>query len=294
MPLLGLPESWKTARRCAAECLDWPLIIVVAGFVFVTPVPGLTHGALIWTANWLHRTIVDDPAADYADAVERAAIKRETDRRPLATPDLSKPKVRLVTFHDERELPLTSRTFPIWASVPAELKAACKNAADPVRRLQEVLGLPSAPAEKNRVTEIEVAQGDIFRPCASQAGLDARECALDFPKPATDDLQNALTKLEAIAERKDPDTETADGLSNAVGHLKSLMAKYDSLYFVSRQLWTSYQAQPGKPGYPFTGMGWTYDWNRGSKKHFGVSEFVVRPQAAITKIGDTAPADFCR
>jgi hypothetical protein len=266
------------------------LIAVVLGFLFVTPLPGVTSGALNWTARTLYRALVDDPDADYSQAIERAAIKRQEDRRPLVNIDSSQPRIRLVTFHDERELPVRDRTFSIWAALPDQLKAACKGAQDPVRRLQEVLGLPMRAADKNVVTELELTPNDVFRPCASEASLGDQECDFAFPKPATEEVRRELVKLQKVLDQN-AGNDQADGFRQAVNQLSGLAMKYDRLYFFSKQIWTSYQA---KSGTPFTGMGWTFDWKRSSKDHVGVSEFVIKPDAVIAKISDTKPADFCR
>jgi hypothetical protein len=46
-------------------------------------------------------------------------------------------------------------------------------------------------------------------------------------------------------------------------------------------------------GYPFTGMGWTYDWSAASRDHYGVSEFVIKGAAVIKVVNQKTPAEFC-
>lgn len=43
------------------------------------------------------------------------------------------------------------------------------------------------------------------------------------------------------------------------------------------------RAYKSNPGYPFTQLGYSYDWNRYSKKHIGLSEFVV-PKGTLVKV----------
>jgi hypothetical protein len=53
--------------------------------------------------------------------------------------------------------------------------------------------------------------------------------------------------------------------------------------FVFDKLWTSHV--DNMRGYPFTGMGWTYDWSpQAAPSHFGVSEYVVRKGAHVTDV----------
>lgn len=63
--------------------------------------------------------------------------------------------------------------------------------------------------------------------------------------------------------------------------------------FVFNQMWTSFMKNASTPGYPFTGMGWTYDWDPESKTHVGVSEYVVKKYARATELSVLQPAQFC-
>ena len=68
--------------------------------------------------------------------------------------------------------------------------------------------------------------------------------------------------------------------------------------FLLNQFWYSHRAAISSGGvvefgYPWTGMGWTYNWDAQSKSHIGVSEFVVKPGASVSNVRDESPADFC-
>ena len=43
------------------------------------------------------------------------------------------------------------------------------------------------------------------------------------------------------------------------------------------------QSYQGSPAYPFSQLGYSYDWNRNSKTHVGVSEFIV-PKGTLVKV----------
>lgn len=45
--------------------------------------------------------------------------------------------------------------------------------------------------------------------------------------------------------------------------------------------------------YPWTQLGYTYDWNAGSGNHVGVSEFVIRSNADVVVAGISSTGDYC-
>lgn len=47
----------------------------------------------------------------------------------------------------------------------------------------------------------------------------------------------------------------------------------------------------GEKGYPWTRLGYTYDW--GSSNHFGLSEYAIRPGAAVRVAGAYPSAEYC-
>lgn len=48
-----------------------------------------------------------------------------------------------------------------------------------------------------------------------------------------------------------------------------------------------------KHGYPWTGLGYTYNWNPNTQSSIGLSEFVITPNTPITIINSQSPAAFC-
>lgn len=61
-------------------------------------------------------------------------------------------------------------------------------------------------------------------------------------------------------------------------------------FFVSQTL-GSYQVPNG---YPWTHLGYTYDWNPGSSNHYGASEYIVPPNSPITVTAVQIAADYCK
>ncbi len=247
---------WGRAR-------DWPLIILIAGFVSILLV------------SLLVREFVIDPFATYKRAIVAAAVKRTDYQRPLTT--INSPTVHVVTFRLPREYTpesLNARSFDIWVSLSDEIRKACAGAPNPVRKIEEVLGLPPAAAKSNVMTELEISRDGLMRPCVVGGEIDSPHCNIDFPKPRV-----AATDAEKLKD-------------------------YDRLRLVTEQMWMSYRmgfaGDPHGPsdypytGFPFTGMGWSYDWSVKSPNHFGVSEFVIKRDAVIKIVSEKTPAEFCK
>ena len=254
--------------------LDWPLIAVIAGFALVAPIPGAANGSLtsplLWVAGWLGM----QPFATYQSAVAAAAVKRPHFQKTLATIAATSATVNVVTFRTVRELPPKDRSFEIWVGLRDQVRDACAGATDPVHRLQQILGLPPVAAENNVVTELEVPRDGLFRPCVGRSDIGKPTCEFELPD---------APPLGADAE--------------------ALRGAYNEMRFVTKQMWESYRIgftrASGSPadypytGYPFTGMGWSYDWTIGPHDHLGISEFVIKRDAVIKLISDKKPAEFC-
>ena len=60
--------------------------------------------------------------------------------------------------------------------------------------------------------------------------------------------------------------------------------------FVLKQMMESYRT---RGGYPFTAMGWSYNWDPAATTPMGISEYVVRPAARMRDVTSMTPAQFC-
>ena len=263
----------RASIMATMRSLDWSLIIVVAGFAMVAPIGGVTGASVSSPLLWVSRLFGMDRFAAYEAAIAAAAVKRPDYQRKLATIDVGTSSVSVVTFRERRDLPLRDRSFDIWVALRDQVRNACAGAEDPARKLQQILGLPPVAVADNVVTEIDVPRDGLFRPCLGESDIGRPTCDLDLP----------------AAPAANADTAT-------------VREAYDQLRFMAKQMWESYRIgfprPPGSPsdyrytGYPFTGMGWTYDWAQ-SRDHFGVSEFVIRRKTAITVVSEKTPTDFC-
>src|ERR1035437_10783139 len=146
--------------------------------------------------------------------------------------------------------------YDSWVTVVPDIKNFFANSPPEPLRIAQLLGLPPAAAtpgaasEYKYMLELWVAPKDLFRPCPDTE-LSDTVCELDFP-------------LDAF--------HTAD-----LGNLVRATAGPDYGVFMSYPNWfanqTSYSYTPGANPYPWTRLGYTYDW--GSNTHIGLSEFVL-------------------
>ncbi len=124
----------------------------------------------------------------------------------------------------------------------------------------------------------------MFRPCMSGGNIALPNCSFDLQPEPTPAAQGATAQEKAAA-------------------YDQLRSAYDQLSFVADHMWKVYRTGFLNPwatsgdypytGYPFTGMGWTYDWSPNSATHVGVSEFIVRKGTPVTVEPGLEPAVFC-
>jgi hypothetical protein len=280
------------AARSATEDWDWALVIVVGAFVLTLSVRLTVAAPVRWVSNLFRPR----PFTIYERAVADAAIKTPRDSRMLSMIDPKATEVKVTTFRFPSLKKGTDQKLDqeIWVSIPADLKNACSGAADPKQTLQQVLGLPMSSAPQ-MVYEITVKEPSrIFRPCASGPDPAVAVCGFQLPDPP--------------AVKDEPaDTLSPDASEAAYAVLgreyKPLRRDYDHLRFVANQMWNSYRTgflrqnatalDYPYSGFPFTGMGWTYNWSPQSATHFGISEFVVLAHTQLDISDPMKPEDFC-
>jgi hypothetical protein len=189
----------------------------------------------------------------YQTSIAAAAVKRPDYARPLQPIDASGPEVTMVHI---QPFPTIDTGRFTWVTRPDELRALCRGRPDPLLAMQQALGLPPEQRSDVRVFTFDVRPMDVFRPCASSPDITTTRCSMDMP-------------VQPV------------GADAATEH------------FVLKQMMDSYRGGFKDPGYPFTAMGWSYDWNPESSTHQGVSEYVVRPGAVISNVASVDPATFC-
>lgn len=204
----------------------------------------------------------------YQRAIRNAAIKHPSDARPLLPITGGGASVRVVALKWTGGGDIVDRNGrlnrDVWVSLPAELKPNCRGARDPILALQQVLGQPPQTGDYI-LWDFSIAKRQLFRPCASGGEIATPSCSVTLPN--------------------DPDAEAR--------------AKVDAEFaatraFVFEQMWSSYTRNVHSFGYPFTGMGWSYDWNPKADDTYGISEYIARKGARVQNVRKVSPLKFCR
>jgi len=149
-----------------------------------------------------------------------------------------------------------SYKWDTWVTVVPEIKNYFGGRAPQPLRIAQLLGLPPEAAttgnsgEYKYMLEMWVSPQDLFRPCPDTEISDTA-CETSFP---TDSFRML-----------DPNNT----LRATVGPEYGVFMTYSSWF--SNQ--TSYSYTIGSAPYPWTRLGYTYDW--GNSNHVGLSEFVI-------------------
>jgi len=149
--------------------------------------------------------------------------------------------------------------WDIWVTVAPQLQEKCisyfKTEADPVMRLRQLLGLQPMTKE-TFFLELWVRPKDLFRPCPDNETSD-QVCGLNLPKNVTPAYRTWFNNTRAVQY-----TDCAD-----------------SLYH--------------EAGYPWTQLGYTYDWSPNNQDHVGLSEFVVKRDVKVWVRGKYLTTVYC-
>ncbi|HEX8692885.1 MAG TPA: hypothetical protein VF746_10725 [Longimicrobium sp.] len=146
----------------------------------------------------------------------------------------------------------------VWVTVVPEVRDSCRTFREDVTlRLEQLLGLPPG-AGYDRVAELSVRVEDLFRPAADPA--------VGTTRPCPDSVSGGCG------------TSFPPGV--APGHVRWIAD-------ATLNLWRIPQ------GYPWTRLGYTYNWHPGSPR-YGASEYVVRTGSTVRVLSVAATAEYCR
>lgn len=260
-------------KRLAA--LDRSLLIVVLGFSMAMPWSVISD---LLAPTWLHGIFVPgnrDLDAAYEAAVVQSAVRRPTDAWPLMR--LQGDSVELVRLTD-RALQPGAMPAPgmLWASLPDDLRRFCGKSREPLLKLQQALGLPGKDGDF-KVIPLKVDIGKVRRPCFSGHSPTDSACTPSLPDLPNEDIAGGATEIEKEELKK--------------RRQHALVWTHDW----AKHALSSWQIGRGgkSQGYPFTGMGWTWNWDPDAPHPVGVSEFVI-PKGTTILVGlPMTPAQFC-
>lgn len=190
----------------------------------------------------LYRNAVKDAMYPETDEIDTTLVALSPDNQKLQRKMINgEEHILMVTWKSTNYYPdsgaYNTGKYQIWVTASPQLKERMKKekAANPELRLKQLLGLP--PNGKYTIfVEFWVKPGDMFRPC--------------------------------------PDKEVTDNRCNTCFTGKdSLDTAYIS--WVNQTRISRYYACELYSQYPWTALGYTYDWNPANKTHRGLSEFVI-------------------
>ena len=144
----------------------------------------------------------------------------------------------------------------LWVTAAPEMKTFFLGTAPQPLRIAQLLGVPPEYASEARsMVELWVAPKDMFRPCPDPEITD-RECETGFPS----DPFRTFSSTDLVRATEGPGWNV---FMNYTGWFNN---RKDYIY-------TDPRNYPASSPYPWTRLGYTYDW--GSPSHIGLSEFVV-------------------
>ena len=131
-----------------------------------------------------------------------------------------------------------------WVTVYPELLETMRtsNEKNVNLRLQQLLGLPPTDPPNKLFIEFWVKPDDLFRPC--------------------------------------PDKEIADSSCNLCFSKEDSLDKNHIEWITNKRL-ANYNCDGLFKHYPWTALGYTYDWNPENKNHKGLSEFIIKKNSII-------------
>jgi len=231
---------------------------------------------LLWAACGGTRPAAEsDPEARYRAAIQDARTAEPSEITTALTPLVphndtlvwrtvgdSARQVLVVTWGGSGTLPsaaagdTVTADQDVWVTAVPQIRQFCQalNRRGDALRLRLAQRLGLPPdADYDRFVELWVRPRDLVRPCPDPEVTD-RECELRPPTP------------EAHVQISDVHQEWFQKLKE-----------------------TSY----GPDGYPFTGLGYTYDWDP-TTDEVGPSEFVLRPGETATVNATYGTDEYCR
>jgi len=263
----GARDPTLTLGRAATGLIAALLVVITLGVL-------LEDGALFL----LYRTLVSagpsrDTAAQqfrggvstnslqtnqelYLQAIARAALKTPQQQLKLLPIDVTQPFVTFVSLSSSNPVDGGTLRRDTWVSLPSELHHACQGKRDPLLAIEQILGLPPYRNEMER--------------------------------QATNLWQFTVARSQVFR----PCVSAAD-ITTDHCNFDDIVGEAQESAFVLKQIWQSYRIGFGSVGYPFTGMGWSYNWDPASQDHVGISEYVVRHNAPVSEVKTLSPTEFC-
>lgn len=212
-----------------------------------------------------------DLVAVYNEAISDSAVYKTSNVRPLKPlafdPTTKKAKVVTVmkvskSAYEYKPGPDTLGNVYVWVTQVPEVQEICqKFSRDLELSLVQLLGFIPNSKLTNFVV-MTVSEGDIIRPAANNDPLTQRPCA---------------------------SSEVNCG-QNFPEHVPDWYVKW----FADQALRAWIITDPSQPpvGYPWTRLGYTYNWKPGADK-YGASEYIIKPRSTVTVLDVVPYQKYC-
>lgn len=182
--------------------------------------------------------------------------------RPLSADEHGQVLVAAVTSKDGKVGDtLTAGSHGMWVTGVPEVQAACRNyQGDVLMQVRQLLGLPP-DADVPRVLVLKVGAGDLFR-------------------PAPDDSTNTMMPCKSPPDASiPPDCGNVFPSTTTPAHYQWMAVESFYLHAVPN-------------GYPWTHLGYTYNWAPGADR-YGASEYVIRANAKAVIVENVPTIQYC-
>jgi hypothetical protein len=182
--------------------------------------------------------------------------------RPLTPDEHGQVLVAMVTSKDGKVGDtMTAGTYGMWVTGVPEVQTICRGfRGDVTMQLRQLLGLPP-DADAPRVLVLKAAAADLFR-------------------PAPDDSTNTPLPCKPLPDASIPaDCGNAFPSTTSPAHYQWMAVETLYLHTIPN-------------GYPWTHLGYTYNWAPGADR-YGASEYIVRPNAKAVIVENAPTVKYC-
>jgi hypothetical protein len=202
----------------------------------------------------------------YERAVFDSSVYQRWNVRPLRplAPDVNGQVIVATVTNKDGKIgdTITASAHGMWVTGVPEVQAICRAfRGDVAMQVRELLGLPP-DADTPRVLVLKVAISDVFR-------------------PSPDDSTNTPLPCKPLS-----DTTIPADCGNAFPAMTTTPAHYQWMAIESFYLHTI------PNGYPWTHLGYTYNWAPGADR-YGASEYVIRGNAKAVIVDSVPTAQYC-